>query len=196
VERVQVWQGRYGDPVPLFGPLPGVRDGDVVAYEFALPARFEPWPGRTQLERVFVLLDTGVGLALPCWRTTVTPQGQQIPGVDATRTEGTTWYIDLLHVTDHGGEVIVRDLYIDVMVPTDGRHYRQLDFDEFADAIEARVVPVGVATDALRRWQLFLDRHLHRDRDPAAQWADFPPKAIEELAVLPAPLGPVVTWQG
>jgi len=82
------------------------------------------------------------------------------------------------------------------MVPTDGRHYRQLDFDEFADAIEAGVVPIGVATDALRRWQLFLDRHLHRDRDPAAQWADFPPKATKELAALPAPLGPVVTWQG
>jgi hypothetical protein len=43
---------------------------------------------------------------------------------------------------------------------------------------------------------LFLDRHLHRDRDPAARWADFPPKAIEELAALPTPLGPVVTWQG
>lgn len=65
VEQVQVWQGRFGDPVPLFGPLPGVREGDVVAYEFTLPARFEPWPGRTRLEREFVLLDTGVGLALP-----------------------------------------------------------------------------------------------------------------------------------
>ena len=191
-----MWQGRFGDPVPLFGPLPGVRDGNVVAYEFALPARFEPWPGRTRLEREFVLLDTGVGLALPCWRATVTPQGKRIPGVDAAHGEGITWYIDLLHVTDHGSEVIVRDLYIDVMVPTDGRHYRQLDLDEFADAIEAGIVPVEVATGALRRWQAFLDGHLHRDRDPTGQWADFPPKAIEELAALPAPLGPVVTWQG
>ena len=191
-----MWQGRFGDPVPLFGPLPGIRDGDVVAYEFALPTRFEPWPGRTRLERVFVLLETGVGLTLPCWRTVVTPQGRSLPGVDAAHTEGITWYIDLLHVTDHGSEVIVRDLYIDVMVPTDGRHYRQLDLDEFADAIDAGVVPAEVATDALRRWQLFLDRHLHHDRDPTAQWTDFPPKAIKELAALPAPLGPVVTWQG
>jgi hypothetical protein len=196
VEQVQVWQGRFGDPVPLFGPLPGIRDGDVVAYEFALPTRFEPWPGRDRLERVFVLLETGVGLTLPCWRTVVTPQGRSLPGVDAAHTEGITWYIDLLHVTDHGSEVIVRDLYIDVMVPTDGRHYRQLDLDEFADAIDAGVVPAEVATDALRRWQLFLDRHLHRDRDPTAKWTDFPPKAIKELAALPAPLGPVVTWQG
>ena len=191
-----MWQGRFGDPVPLFGPLPGIRDGDVVAYEFALPTRFEPWPGRTRLERVFVLLETSVGLTLPCWRTVVTPQGRSLPGVDAAHTEGITWYIDLLQVTDHGSEVIVRDLYIDVMVPTDGRHYRQLDLDEFADAIDAGVVPAEVATDALRRWQLFLDRHLHRDRDPTAKWTDFPPKAIKELAALPAPLGPVVTWQG
>jgi hypothetical protein len=62
----------------------------VLAYEFELPARFEPWPGRTRLERVFVLLDTGVSLALPCWRTTVTPQGQRTPGVDAARAEGLT----------------------------------------------------------------------------------------------------------
>jgi hypothetical protein len=43
---------------------------------------------------------------------------------------------------------------------------------------------------------LFLDRHLHRDRDPTAQWPDFPPKTIERLAALPAPPGPVVTWPG
>src|SRR5215472_18100905 len=99
MESVSVWRGAYGDPVPLFGPLPGVRANAVIAYEFALPPRFEPWPGRTRLERVFVLLDTGVGLTLPCWQTVITRQGQTIPGVDATHGQGTTWYIDLLHVT-------------------------------------------------------------------------------------------------
>ena len=196
MERVQVWQGRFGDPVPLFGPLPGVRTGDALAYEFALPDRFEPRQGRTRLERVFVLMDTGVGLTLPCWRTATTPDGDLIPGVDAALDEGTTWYIDLLHVTEYGREITVRDLYLDVMVPTDGRHQRMLDLDEFADAIDEGHLPIDVATGALRRWQRFLDQHLHRDRDPTARWPDFPPKAIEELAALPAPLGPVVTWQG
>ena len=55
MEQVEVWVGRQGDPVPLFGPLPGVRLDDTLAYEFELPARFVPWPGRTLLERVFVL---------------------------------------------------------------------------------------------------------------------------------------------
>jgi hypothetical protein len=196
MEQVQIWQGAFGDPVPLFGPLPGVRTADALAYEFALPERFEPRPGRTRLERVFVLLDTGVALTLPCWRSAASAHGGIIPGVDAASDKGTTWYVDLLHVTDHGREVTVRDLYIDVMVPTDGRHQRLLDLDEFADAIDGGHVPIEVATDALRRWQRFLDQHLHRDRDPTARWPDFPPKAIEQLAALPAPLGPVVTWQG
>lgn len=55
--KVEVWRGAHGDPVPLFGPLPGVRIDDTLAYEFELAARYIPWPGRSRLERVFVLLD-------------------------------------------------------------------------------------------------------------------------------------------
>jgi hypothetical protein len=38
VERVQVMRGRHGGVGSLFGPLPGVRLGEVVAYEFELAA--------------------------------------------------------------------------------------------------------------------------------------------------------------
>lgn len=185
--------------MPLFGPLPGVRAGAVVAYEFALPERFEPWPGRTRLERVFVLTDVGVGMSQPCWRAAASGGGVT-PGVDAavsgTVGGGTTWYVDLLELTDHGSELIARDLYADVIVPVDGRHQRMLDLDEFADAMEDGTLPPAVAVDGLRRWQRFLDRHLHLDRDPRHGWSDFPPAAIAVLAALPAPLGPVVTWDG
>ncbi len=92
--------------------------------------------------------------------------------------------------------ITVRDLYIDVLVPVDGRHQRLLDLDEFADAIEAGQLDVGTAVDGLRRWQRFLDRHLHAARDPNSQWTDFPPRRLRELAALPAPLGPVVTAPG
>jgi hypothetical protein len=67
-------------------------------------------------------------------------------------------------------------LYIDVLVPGDGRHQRLLDLDEFADAIEAGQLDIGTAVDGLRRWQRFLDRHLHAARDPNSQWTDFPPR--------------------
>jgi hypothetical protein len=43
----------------MLGPLPGARSDDTVAYEFRLPDRFAPWPGRTLLERVFMLLELG-----------------------------------------------------------------------------------------------------------------------------------------
>jgi Protein of unknown function (DUF402) len=193
VDSVEVWRGAFGDDDPPFGPLPGVRSGNVVAYEFALSDRFRPWPGQTLLERAFILTDVGVGLSFPPWQFVITDDGGLTPGVDADRPEGATWYVDLLHVADNGSEVMVRDLYIDLMVPIDGRHQRMLDLDEFADAIEAGDLPIAVAVDGLRRWQRFLDTYVHRDRDPRATWTNFPPAQIAELAALAAPLGPVVT---
>jgi hypothetical protein len=185
MDQVKVWRGRHGDPVPLFGPLPGVRADDVLAYEFELSSQFTPWPGRTLLERVFVLLDLGVSMSCPPWRCTATASREASgPG---------TWYVDLVHVTARPGSFVIRDLYIDVMVPTDGRHQRLLDLDEFADAMEAGQLETGIAIDGLRRWQRFLDRHLHAARDPAPGWTDFPPRRLRELAALATPLGPVVT---
>ncbi len=131
MDRVQVWSGAYGDPEPLFGPLPGIRHGNAIAYEFALPERFEPKPGRTRLERVFILADFGVSMAQPCWRREVRADGTVVRGLDGDR-----------------------------------------------------------------RWQRFLDSCLHRDRDPSGTWPDFPPRAIKDLAALPGPLGPVVTFGG
>ena len=75
------------------------------------------------------------------------------------------------------------------MVPTDGRPYRLLDLDEYADAIEDGTLSVDVAVDGLRRWQLFLDRYLHTDRWPVSRWSDFPPGIIRTLCDLAAPFG-------
>lgn len=189
----QVWRGRHGDPVPLLGPLPAVRRGDALAYEFWLPEPFTPWPGFSRRQRVFVLLDVGVSLALPVWRTMSTVDGRVVEAVDAEQPAPTTWYVDLVTVAEEPGGIVVRDLYADVMVPTDGRHQRMLDLDELADAVAAGDLDVPTALDGLRRWQRFLDRHLHAARGPRPEWTDFPPSAIRELVALPAPLGPAVT---
>ncbi|HEY0448393.1 DUF402 domain-containing protein [Actinophytocola sp.] len=196
MKHVEVWRGAHGDPVPPFGPLPGVRIGDTLAYEFQLPDRFVPWPGRTLLERVFVLLDLGVSMARPCWRRMRTPDGGEIAGIDADRGEPSTWYVDLIHVSSAEGSVVLRDLYVDVMVPTDGRHQRLLDLHEYADALDEGRLDVRTAIDGLRRWQRFLDRHLHAARDPVDDWVDFPPQRLRALAALPSPLGPVITVPG
>lgn len=132
-------------------------------------------------------------MACPSWRQTTTADGRTVKGVDPERDDAVTWYVDLVHITTDEDAVIVRDMYIDVMVPTDGRHHRLLDLDEFADAIDEGILPIDRAVDALRRWQAFLDRHLHSARDPQDRWADFPPEALTELAALPSPLGRVVT---
>jgi Protein of unknown function (DUF402) len=193
IEPAEVWIGRYGDPVPLFGPLPGVRAGPVLAYEFALPDSFEPRPGGSLLQRTFALLDLGVSMGIPCWRQMRAPDGTIIRSQNYDSGLAPSWYVDLVHVTSEGSSVILRDLYLDVMVPVDGRHQRMLDLEEFADAIGDGTVPVPVALDGLRRWQAFLDRCLHHGRDPRSGWTDFPPAAIAGLAAWPAPLGPIVT---
>jgi Protein of unknown function (DUF402) len=178
---VEVMRGRHGEE-RLVGPLPGAQIGQVVVYEFELPDSFEPWPGRTRVERTFVLLDLGVSFANPCWVRHHRPDGS----VTDRGLEGPdTWYVDLVTVEQDGNRYAFRDLHIDVVVPMDGRHYRMLDLDEFADAIDAGSLSIRQATDALRRWQLFLDRHLHAERAPVATWTDFPPAAILPLLELP-----------
>jgi hypothetical protein len=155
------------------GPFPGVRLGDAMAYEFELDESLVPRPGRTRLERAYVLLDVGVQLSNPpSWH-----------GDDAA-----CWYVDLVAVSGDRGRITVRDLYADLIVATDGRPYQMLDLDDFANAVQEGALSWPDAVDALRRWQRFLDRHLHRGQFPAAGWADFPPAVIEPLAALPAPL--------
>jgi hypothetical protein len=178
---VEVMRGRHDNPL-LSGPFPGARVGETVAYEFELPASFEPWPGRARTETTFVLLDLGVSFANPCWVRHMRPGGTLI---DRSAEGPDMWYVDLVSVEQNGNRNTFRDLYIDVMVPTDGRHYRMLDLDEFADAIDNGLLSTQQATDALRRWQAFLDRHLHAERAPAHAWTDFPPAAIRPLLDLP-----------
>jgi Protein of unknown function (DUF402) len=128
-ESIQVWRGAHGDPEHLFGPLPGFREDGVVAYEFELPERFEPWPGRTRLERTFVLLDVGVSFANPCWQRAIHHDGSVVETDPMGRN---SWYADLITVQTVGNHShVFRDLYLDVIVPTDGRYYRMLDLDEF-----------------------------------------------------------------
>jgi len=195
LERTSVLRGGYKAPNELFGPLPAVRDGNVLAYEFALPPQFVPWPNRTNVERTFVLLDLGISFAQPCWQYLVNPDGSRTPGVDADSNADRSWYVDLVEVTHAREAVTVRDLFADVIVSCDGRGLRLLDLDEMADALEHNVLTTHQLVDGLRRWQSFFDRHLHVARDPRRGWRDFPPASIRQLAAMPGPLGPVVVWE-
>jgi hypothetical protein len=144
----------------------GLRDGDVVAWDYLAA-------DTGTVGRSFLLLDLGVKLTIPpIW----IQRGDPI------------WYVDLAIVAREDDLYRIVDLDIDVFVPVDGRPYRILDLDEFADAIEEGEFSQAVAMDGLRRWQRFLDTHLHRygPGDVQPGWKDFPPKAIARLAEMPA----------
>lgn len=193
-ESVQVWRGAHADPQNLFGPLPGLREDDVVVYEFELPERFEPWPGRTRLERTFVLLDVGVSFANPCWQRATNRDGSV---VETDPLGANSWYVDLItHRTVGSHGHVFLDLYLDVIAPTDGRHYRMLDLDEYAAAMVAGTLSLSEAADGLRRWQVFLDRYVHGGRWPSARWSDFPPARVRGLANREAPFGYPRRWTG
>jgi hypothetical protein len=193
VESVEIMRGTHRDLAFQFGPLPGLRLGNVVAYEFELPERYDPWPSRTRLERTFVLLDVGVSFANPCWVRETKRDGSI---VEADPRGQDSWYVDLVTVEMQRDRYTFRDFYIDVMVPTDGRHYRMLDLDEFADAMSDGTLSLDDAIDGLRRWQHFLDRYLHADRWPTGAWSDFPPHSIRRLLELPGPFAEPVRWEG
>lgn len=103
LEPVEVVRGTHTDVAFAFGPLPGFRLGNVVMYEWELPERFEPWPGRTRLERTFVLLDVGVSAANPCWVRATSADGTV---VEADPQGRDSWYVDLVTVD------VQRDLHV------------------------------------------------------------------------------------
>lgn len=88
--------------------------------------------------------------------------------------------------------VVLRDMCLDVMIAA-RRQPRMLDLDELADAHQAGWITTDQLHDALRRWQRFLDRHVHQARFPQTAPTDSPPAVIDQLAAMPEPFGPPVT---
>jgi hypothetical protein len=150
---------------------PGLRDGNIMSW--IEPGRADAGPDLRLPQRHYLLLDIGIKMAIPnVWIERGDP----------------LWYVDLVIVEHHGTRFDVIDFDIDVFIPTDGRPYRTLDLDEFADAVAAGEFTIDQALNGLRRWQLFLDRHVHifgPGKDVDHGWRDFPPKAIEQFRGLP-----------
>ena len=160
------------------GPFDGCQQGTAVAYDWALEPPMRAVDGSiVERQRSYLLLDAGVALT--------------VPGYWRGGPEQHSWYVDLVRIETarhHGVSVLtVQDLYLDLVVPTDGRPYRMLDLDEFGAALADGRLDPQTARRALADWQRFLDGHLHdRDGSRGGGFPDFPP----------AELAPVLDWPG
>lgn len=140
----------------------GRRLDDVIVYDW----RFE-LDDRHYEQRSYVLLDDGFQINQPV----IFPDAQR-----------GWWYCDLVRVTDNGDEVIVEDLWIDVIVGPPDHPYRVLDLDEYATAAARGDLNSAEAADGLVRTQRFLDRRLNRRHEVLRTWPDFPPKTVTVLS--------------
>ncbi len=192
LEPIEVFLGSHKEPdQALFGPLPGRRLRNVLTYEMQAPPNFEPWPGRSNVERKYALLDVGVSFGTPCWSRAARPDGTVIA---VPKEQQDSWYVDLVTINrGPGNSFVLRDLYVDVMICA-GRLPRMLDLDELADACTSGTITLAQLADGLRRWQRFLDQYLHASRFTQLELTDFPPAAIQPLAQIDGLLGPPVTW--
>ena len=145
----------------------GRRRDDVIVYDWGFEL-----DGQHFEQRSFVLLDDGFQINQPV----IFPAEQQ-----------GWWYCDLVRVTDHGHEVIVEDLWIDVIVGPPDHPYRVLDLDEYAEATRSGVLSPADAVDGLVRTQRFLDRRLNRRHEVLRIWPDFPPATVTALSHLSYP---------
>lgn len=140
----------------------GRRLDDVIVYDWGFDLH-----GTHYEQRSYILLDDGFQINQPV----IFPADQQ-----------GWWYCDLVRVTDTGDEVIVEDLWIDVIIGPPDHPYRLLDLDEYAVAAERGEITAAEAVDGLIRTQRFLDRRLNRRHEVLRTWPDFPPAAVTALS--------------
>ncbi|MGW1340596.1 hypothetical protein ACWCOV_06045 [Kribbella sp. NPDC002412] len=149
---------------------PGRRVGDVVAYDVRILPEYQV-VGRPTIDRSYLLLGEGIQLTKP-----VVFEGP---------VEG-WWYVDLVDIERADGGYVVRDRYVDFLVPPGADRYHVLDLDELADALSAGHITAAECATVLSTTQRFVDRHLRATEkgsvDPPRQ---FPPAGVAALEPLP-----------
>src|SRR3954447_24087371 len=86
---------------------PGRRLGDVVAYDARLLAAYQV-AGRPTIDRSYLLLDQGIQLTRP---------GALVEPVEGW------WYVDVVEIDETEDGFVVRDLYVDFLVPPGAHRY-------------------------------------------------------------------------
>jgi len=101
------------------------------------------------------------------------------------------WYVDLVEIDHTDTGLVVRDLYVDLLIPPAANRYQLLDLDEFADALTAgQITPIQCAT-VLHQTQQFINRYLRGPEEgPSGPQYQFPPTAVTTLESLRSFLDP------
>ncbi|HET6741418.1 MAG TPA: hypothetical protein VFH76_20885 [Kribbella sp.] len=97
------------------------------------------------------------------------------------------WYVDLVEVDETGDGLVVRDLYVDFLIPPALDRYQILDLDELADGLSAGKITAAQCADVLTKTQEFVHRYLRRPEEgPNGPSAAFPPPEVVALERLPS----------
>ncbi|RZU13693.1 uncharacterized protein DUF402 [Kribbella rubisoli] len=150
---------------------PGRRVGDVVAYDVKILPKYQV-PGRPTVDRSYLLLNEGIQLTKPA--------------VFEGPVEG-WWYVDLVEIDHTDAGLVVRDLYVDLLIPPAANRYQLLDLDEFADALSTgQITPTQCAT-VLTQTQHFINHYLRGEAEgPIGESRAFPPAEVVALEQLPS----------
>ena len=138
----------------------------MILPEYRAPAQTEA------VDRCYLLLDQGIQLTRP--------------GAFAGGSVEGWWYVDLVTVEQTDDGLVVRDMYIDFLVPPGAERYEVLDLDELADALVAGHLTPAECAATLTQAQRFIDDHLLSPRLGENRDARvFPPTSIAPLAAMP-----------
>lgn len=121
---------------------PGVRTANgVMAYDVPILPQYQSL-GRSTTDRCYVLPTEGVQLTKPNTFT-----GSYEGG----------WYVDLVEVEEPDPKrLVIRDLYVDLLVPPHAIRYDLLDLEELGGALEAGAIDTATAIKVLRNTQHFI----------------------------------------
>ena len=130
------------------GKIQGVSDGKV--------AYFDCYDQKSQKDiRHFVFLEESIKLMHEPW-------GWK-----------DKWYADLIKIECVSkNEISLIDLYLDIIIESNGQTYKMIDFDDFANALVNGRINITELEIPLNNLQIFLDNHLHDGKD-------FPPSIIK-----------------
>jgi hypothetical protein len=150
---------------------PARQVGEVVAYDVRILPEYQV-AGRPTVDRCYLLLDEAAQLTKPA--------------VFEGALEG-WWYVDLVEIERSGDDLIVHDLYVDLLFPPAVNRYQVLDLDELGDALRDGKITAAQCADALTATQQFVHRYLRgAEEGPNGPSAAFPPAAVVELEQMPS----------